>query len=132
MNAILRKLTVAGVLAIGTGLGLEATSARAQGYAPVSPPAYYYPAAGHYATTLGTVYIPTPGYYHNVPARFAAPTSYVYAPTTRPGWTYGYGDRSSAGYRARRGGGGPNNPPYYSSALHSLHGRGIDSGRHGR
>jgi hypothetical protein len=43
------------------GLGLAA----APGQAPV--PAYYYPAPGYYATTRGTVRIPTAGYYLNVP-----------------------------------------------------------------
>lgn len=124
MNATIRTLAVAGALAI---LTLGATSAQAQG----TPPAYYYPGAGYYATTAGTVYIPAPGYYYDVPARFVAPTVPAYGPTTGPGWGYGYGYRPSMGYRTRRGG-GPNNPPYYSSAVHSLHGRGIDSSRHGR
>ncbi|RUL83575.1 hypothetical protein [Tautonia sociabilis] len=38
-----------------------------------------------------------------------------------------------AGSAARAGcGGGPNSPPYDSGAVHSLHGRGFDSARHGR
>lgn len=42
----------------------------------------------------------------------------------------GYSYPTAARYGSR--GGGPNNPPFYSSAVHSLHGRGFDSSRHGR
>lgn len=126
MNATLRTLAVAATLAVGLG----ATSARAQGYAAPSSPAYYYSAAGYYGTTAGTVYIPAPGYYYNVPANYAAPTVSGYAPATRPGLSYGY--QPSPGYGVRLGGWNPNNPAYYSGAVHSLHGRGWGSGQHGR
>ncbi len=43
----------------------------------------------------------------------------------------GYAYPTAARYGGPRGG-GPNNPPYYSGAVHSLHGRGFDSARHGR
>ena len=43
----------------------------------------------------------------------------------------GYGYPAPARYGVSRGG-GPNSPPYHSGAVHSLHGRGFDSARHGR
>jgi hypothetical protein len=110
-------------LVIGIGaLGLASllvTATRAQG-----PSAFYYPSAGSYATTAGTVYIPAPGYYYNVPARVAAP-AYAVPPRTGP---------TAPSYTTPGLVGRPrsSNPPYYSSAVHSLHGRGIDSSRHGR
>lgn len=139
MSANLKTVAVVGTLAIGALLAIGAPAARAQGDAPGASQTFYYPSAGHYATTAGSVYIPAPGYYYNVPAGYAATPSYGYgyAPAPRysyPGPSYGYAYRygPSSGYSPRRGGGGPNNPPYYSGAQHSLHGRGFDSGRHGR
>jgi hypothetical protein len=120
MRPLFKAATLAVALAL---LGLGSSVARAQG-----PPVYYYPAAGYYSTTAGTVYIPTPGYYYNTPATVSVQPSYAYAPAPRyRGWSYGSTIRP-----IRRVGGGPNNPPYYESALHSLHGRGYDSARHGR
>jgi hypothetical protein len=120
----MRPLLKAATLAVAlTLLGLGSSVALGQG-----PPVYYYPAAGYYSTTAGTVYIPAPGYYYNTPATVSARPSYAYAPTpSNSGRSYGYTVRP-----IRRVGGGPNNPPFYESALHSLHGRGYDSARHGR
>lgn len=132
MTTKLQTLAFVGALAISSALTIGVTSARAQDYAPGGSPAYYYPGAGYYGTTAGTVYIPAPGYYYNVPAQQAAPTSYGFAPATRPGWSYSSGYQPSPGYGVRRGGWNPNNPAYYSGAVHSLHGRGWDSGQHGR
>ena len=58
MRAALRALT----LATGCAWLIGASSAQAQ-----IGPAYYYPSAGDYATTFGTVHIPFAGYYFNVP-----------------------------------------------------------------
>lgn len=89
-----------------------------------SQPAYYYPSAGWYATTGGPLYIPVPGHYYNVPASVGVP-SYAVAP---PSWNPPYP------YAPRRFSRGPryNSPSFYSGAQHSLHGRGFDSGQHGR
>jgi hypothetical protein len=140
MSANLKTLAVVGTLAIGALLAVGAPAAHAQGYPPGASQTFYYPSAGYYATTAGSVYIPAPGYYYNVPANYAATPPTVYAPAPRytypgPGYGYGYGFWPSygySGYSAPRGGGGPNNPPYYSGAQHTLHGRGWDSGSHGR
>lgn len=136
MTAKRKTLALVGTVALGASLAIGAPETRAQGYAPGASPAYYYfPSAGYYSTTAGPVFIPAPGNYYNVPANYAATPPTVYAPApqyTYPGPGYGRGVSPSSGYSARRGGGGPNNPPYYSGAQHSLHGRGFDSGRHGR
>ena len=114
-----RMLLAAAVLSLAA-----ASTASAQGY---TPRAYYYPSAGTYATTAGWVAIPAPGYYFNVPAAYGrpafapapsyAPRGYAWNPAPRrPVWT--------------QRGVGPSGTPYYSSAVHSLHGRGFDSSRH--
>lgn len=111
MRAFMKALGLAAI-----GLAYAASSAAAQ---QPAYPTYYFPAAGHYSTAQGTVYVGAPGYY------------YVTAPSYQPSWgapTYYY----PPARREVSRGGGPNNPPYYSSAIHSLHGRGIDSSRHGR
>lgn len=141
MTAKRKTSTLVGTVALGALLAIGAPEARAQGYAPGASPAYYYyPSAGYYSTTAGPVYISAPGNYYNVPANYAATPPTVYAPAPRytypgPGYGYGYGFWPASGYSAYsapRGGGGPNNPPYYSGAQHTLHGRGWDSGSHGR
>lgn len=63
----------AAVLALTAVLLVPAIS-NAQGRAT-----YYYPAPGYYATTRGTVYIPTAGHYFDVPAQSSAA-----APAVRP------------------------------------------------
>jgi hypothetical protein len=116
------------MLAALVGLG---SAARAQ-----APTSYYYPSAGWYATTAGPVYIAAPGSYYNVPASVpsaapvVAPPSWGYSPSWAPSYGYAPGYR----YVPRGVSRGPrsNNPPFYSGAQHSLHGRGFDSGSHGR
>jgi hypothetical protein len=67
------------------------------------------------------------------PAYGATPTSAASVDTTgeRFGWLRFFASRprtGSATTAVRRHA----SPPYYSSAVHSLHGRGFDSGRHPR
>jgi hypothetical protein len=124
MRSTLKSAIGLGLLSLA-GLLSFAAEGRAQ-----AQPAYYYPTQGWYATTAGSVFIPAPGYYYNVPRAAAAP---VYAPaapnyaTAPPTWVPNL-------YRPGGASRGPrvSNPPYYSSGIHSLHGRGIDSSRHGR
>jgi hypothetical protein len=85
------------------GLGLSA----AQGQQPL--PAYYYPAPGYYATTRGTVRIPTAGYYLNVPLNAVpAPGLSTVPPrsvSSNPAQGYsgsGYPDRSTIPYSSGR------------------------------
>ena len=62
-------------LAIGS-TGMIGTSAAH----PQTPPAYYYPAPGDYASAVGTVHIPAAGYYYNAPL-YAVPAPRYPAPT---------------------------------------------------
>src|SRR3954449_9849979 len=112
----LRSTVLAGALAIGGLAGLDTSPALAQ---------TYYPAAGLYNTSAGTVYIPAPGYYNTVPSSGSyGPRGYGY---TSPRAIY------RPPMRSNRSGGAPaNHPPHYSGALHSPQRRGFDSARHGR
>ena len=76
MNLSLRTT----LLATGCILAVATSAARAQ-----SPPVFYYPAPGNYATTQGTVNIPAAGYYYNVPL-YAVPAPASPAPAQ--GFTY--------------------------------------------
>jgi hypothetical protein len=83
-------------LAIGSTWMIGTSAAQAQ-----TPPAYYYPAPGDYASAFGTVHIPAAGYYYNAPLyavpapryRLSAPR--YRAPTYAPAW--GYGDAQYQG-----------------------------------
>jgi hypothetical protein len=125
------KAMVANALVLATGLGIGGVTAQDQGYA-ATPPAYYYPAEDYTDTTAGVVYIPAPGYY-NTPNSFGTPSygSSYYGSSSDHSMAPRYGSSVSRSY-GRRGGGPPNNPPYYSSGIHSLHGRGHSSHQHGR
>jgi len=79
-----RIMLTAGCLLMIGGTELQAQAAAA----------YYYPAPGDYATTLGPIHIPTAGYYYNIPllavpgpGNLATPSRPVYVsyPSARPG-----------------------------------------------
>lgn len=107
-----------GLAALGLAYAASPAAAQQPAY-----PTYYFPAAGYYSTAQGTVFVGAPGYYYVI-----AP---AYQPAYQPSWDAPSYYTPPARREVARGG-GPNNPPYYSSAIHSLHGRGIDSSRHGR
>jgi hypothetical protein len=90
-------------LAIGSTWIIGTSAAQAQ-----TPPAYYYPAPGDYASAFGTVHIPAAGYSYNaapyavlapryrLPApRYRASAPRYPAPTYTPAW--GYGDTQYQG-----------------------------------
>jgi hypothetical protein len=63
-------------LAIGSTWIIGTSAAQAQ-----TPPAYYYPAPGDYASAFGTVHIPAAGYYYNAaPYAVLAPRYRLPAP----------------------------------------------------
>ena len=57
------------------GIGVSATHSQ-------TTPAYYYPAAGDYATRKGIVQIPAPGYYYNEPTFRTTRVGRWHAPIT--------------------------------------------------
>ncbi len=87
------------VLVLGCTWLIGASVARAQ-----TPPTYYYPAPGVYATTRGTISIPAVGYYYNVPL-YTIPASGYAAPIYTPVWddrsAYNLGRYSYPGALAR-------------------------------
>ena len=61
------------ILATGCILAIGTSAARAQ-----TPPVFYYPAPGSYATTQGTVYIPAAGYYATTQGTVVIPAAGYY------------------------------------------------------
>src|SRR5512142_3063863 len=80
---------------LGNWLPLGDRNVRGPG--PETPPAFYYPASGNYATTRGTVRIPAGGYYYNVPL-FAIPAPVNPAPARGSTYSSFYYPARSFGY----------------------------------
>ena len=83
------------ILATGCILAIGTCAARAE-----MTPLFYYPAAGNYATTQGTVNIPAAGYYYDVPLN-AVPAPVNPAPAQELTYSsFYYPPAPSSGYRA--------------------------------